>query len=725
MARKQPAKPEQSAEEEELVRRVDAMMGSEPADGTPKAAPADAKKNASTSAPVLPAALLKKIKTADATPPREKVIKIDHNPTPNPAPAKPEPVVASTVATPEASPAPASSPPPPPAAVPQPTDQPAPIEDPEKASVNLEDAGTDLAVDDIVAHEGDTLLALEDIKSKRGQEVVVSKGPGFKANLRSFFTSKKFVVILVIILVIFAVPVTRYKLLGLVIKKSVTINVVDTKTATPVSSALVQLGSASGKTNADGQVVVKVGLGQRTLTVSKQYYSTSTSKYFVGLKTGTPATVKLTATGRLVPVTVFNTISGKPVANVLIVVHGTSAKTNAKGQANIALPTSTTTDSASLTLPGYNTAKVAITVTNSVVKINSFTLTPAGQVYFLSNATGTLDVVKANLDGTGRKTILEGTGKEDVNNTSLLASRDWRYLVLRSRRDTAQPALYLIDTSTDKITEFDDSNNAQTLIGWYGHDFMYDLVNSSAPASQNGREAIKSYDADNLQLNQLDANQAGGAAQSVGYQTFSNFYILNNQLVYTVQWITSYSPGATFDLSGKTDTIRAVQPNGQNKKDYQSFPATTTGSMQAALYQPQAIYYAIYDNGTNATTYYEYEDQAVKPASIDPDTFNQVYPTYLLSPAGTQTFWTELRDGKNTLFTGDTNAANKKTIASASDYAPYGWYSDSYVLVSKNGSELYIMPASGLSTGQQPLKITDYYKPAQNFQGYGYGYGGL
>jgi hypothetical protein len=82
-----------------------------------------------------------------------------------------------------------------------------------------------------------------------------------------------------------------------------------------------------------------------------------------------------------------------------------------------------------------------------------------------------------------------------------------------------------------------------------------------------------------------------------------------------------------------------------------------------------------------------------------------------------------LRDGKNALFIGDTNAGNKKQIASLSEYSPYGWYSDSYVLVSKTSSQLYIM--SPTNPNEPPLKITDYYKPAQTFQGYGYGYGGL
>ncbi|HEX5447612.1 MAG TPA: hypothetical protein VFW90_00160, partial [Candidatus Saccharimonadales bacterium] len=93
-----------------------------------------------------------------------------------------------------------------------------------------------------------------------------------------------------------------------------------------------------------------------------------------------------------------------------------------------------------------------------------------------------------------------------------------------------------------------------------------------------------------------------------------------------------------------------------------------------------------------------------------------------LSPSGGQTFWSEQRDGKNTLFLGDGNAQNGKTIANLSDYSPYGWYTNNYLLVSKNSSELYVMAKSGSSS---PVKISDYHKPQQTFYGYGGGYGGL
>jgi hypothetical protein len=78
------------------------------------------------------------------------------------------------------------------------------------------------------------------------------------------------------------------------------------------------------------------------------------------------------------------------------------------------------------------------------------------------------------------------------------------------------------------------------------------------------------------------------------------------------------------------------------------------------------------------------------------------------------------------LFVGDKNGENGTAIASLSDYSTYGWFSDDYLLLSKGGSELYIVPANRpISSSNQPIKITNYFKPGINYPGYGYGYGGI
>lgn len=595
-----------------------------------------------------------------------------------------------------------------------------------EGSTDIENEETDKAVDDIASKESNTILALQDAKKGSTSSVPKNTFGGFKDKLKRLLKNKwTWIILGIIAVIIFAIPATRYTILGLFIKKSVQVQVVDSIYSTPVSNAQVKLGGGEAKTDGNGKAVVKARLGKSNLEVSKQYYLTSRSKYLVGLKSAPKPKVKLVATGRLVPIKVSNKITGKPMSGAQIAVFGTTAKTDKKGNALVALPTNTATQSAKISAPGFNTAATTVVITDKVLAANSFTLTPSGQVYFLSNLNGTLDVVKTNLDGTGRKVVLKGTGQEDKPNTSLLASRDWKYLVLKSRRAGNYPGLYLIDTSNDKITQFENSDSTSNLVGWYGHDFVFDLTKNNNDLWTVGRQTLKSYDAEHLQLNQLDSNQAEGTVNSYAYQTLGSYYLVNGQVVYTVQWNQGFSP-TPIDLSSKNDNIRGVQPNGNSKKDYQSLPSDTTGYISAVLSAPQTIYYSVPNEKNTSVTYYEYENQSAKVATdMTQARFNQDYPTYLLSPLGTQSFWTDLRDGKNTLFLGGPNANNPKQIATLSDYAPYGWFTESYALVSKNSSELYIMPAGPVSSTYKPVKITDYYKPAKTFNGYGYGYGGL
>ena len=566
-------------------------------------------------------------------------------------------------------------------------------------------------------------MAVEDAKKESASKAVVSK-TSFGDKLRRLFKKKWLLIVVALLVLLFIVPATRYKILGFVIKKDVTIVAMDSKTSTPVSSADVTLGGVSAKTDANGKALIKVGLGQRQLTISKPYYQTLDTNHFVGFTEYKDGPYKLTATGRLVPITITNKITGKPVANISIVSQKTTAKTDKSGKASIALPTKELKVKGRLLGKEYLSQDIEITVSNKDVKENNFAVVPSGQIYFLSNQSGNLDVVKSNLDGSGRKTVLAGTGKEDQRTTSLLASRDWKYLVLKARRDTANPSLYLIDTTNDKVTQFDSGEGDFNLVGWYDHNFIYQQTKQSVNFWQNGRQLVKSYDADRSQLNQIDQSQGEGSNASYAYQEFFNFYILNGLVSYNTAWSGYNSNGSPYDLSSKNDSIRGVQPNGQNKKDYQTFQTSNTSFIQASLYEPNAVYYAVYSSG-NKTSFYIFEDQAVKPANIDQATFDKQYPTYLLSPGGNQTFWAEPRDGKNTLFIGDKNATNKKQIASLSELAPYGWFTDNYILLAKNSSELYIASPASLQATHPTLKITDYYKPPLSYSGYGYGYGGL
>ncbi|MDB5168848.1 MAG: hypothetical protein JWO41_204 [Candidatus Saccharibacteria bacterium] len=569
-------------------------------------------------------------------------------------------------------------------------------------------------IDDIA-----TDRAVEAITQEEPKDFSAPKRPIEKHSRLRFLKNKRvWIPALVLLLAIAALPLTRYLLLGLVIKEPYTISVKDSKTGVVVSGAKVTLGNSVGETDGSGKVVLRAGVGSRTVTVTKANFTAATAKVFVGFTGTKQSTVQFVATGRSVPVKIVNSITGKPVANARIEVDKASAKTDSQGTATLVLSIGSGTKKATITTDGYNDLAVTIDVG---IQQQKFKITPVGKLYFLSNKSGKIDVVKSDLDGSNRQTVLAGTGNEETATTSLIASRDWQYLVLKAKRDNNQAGLYLIDTATDKATQFESASNTISLVGWYGHTVIYDVLKGSSSAWQNGREAIKSYNAETSQLNQLDQNAAEGSSTSYGYEAFSDLHIVDNAIVYSVQWLAS----GGFDLSTKSASIRGMQPNGTAKKDYQTFPQSNITGIKSVVDAPGDIYYAVTATADGRATYYEYQNAAVTVnTNLDDAGFNKGYPTYLFSPSGTQTAWEETA-GANHFFIGDNTGKRQKQIGNLSGLQPYAWFGENYIVATRGTGGLYIFSPTDKDSVSNPLRITDYFKTGQNYAGNSYSYGGF
>ena len=611
----------------------------------------------------------------------------------------------------------------------------------DETKAQAEDAKTTQeALDDTIAGDsekptaGDAFktpeeAAAEDASLPDAQPVAPAAMPvkpnkSFKHWVKAHKKTTIFVILVIIIAVLAAVPWTRYKIAGTFLRQTQTIQVLDSETNKPVTGAFVFVGDRSKTTDSKGKVTLNPKVGSQDVVVQKPNFKTSTSKQLVPiLKPKKDITVHLKATGRQVSIKVVNGITGKAVEDADISTASSHFKTDAKGEAVIVAPADSKELDATITANNYIATKAKLQVNAQTLQIQTFKLTPTGKVYFLSNLSGKLDVVKSNLDGTDRQTVLAGTGNEDTKGTALLASRDWKYLALLSRRDGGKSdKIFLINTSNDKVSTIDEGDNISfTLVGWDNHNFAYTVYRNAKQQWEPGRQVIKSYNAESSKLITLDENEATGNQSNSNYQVFSSPYITDSGLVYGTYWDTYYFSQRS-GLAGKFSTIRTIGTDGKNKKDLKTFDATTTGNVYLRSYAPNEVYVRLFDFDKNGNSYYEYEDGSVKETKIDENAFsNASYPTYLLSPSGKQTFWAENRDGKNSLFVGDAQGKNQQQIATLSDYSAYGWFSDDYLLVAKNGSELYIMPKSGGT----PIKVTDYYKPNLDFAGYGYGYGGL
>lgn len=544
--------------------------------------------------------------------------------------------------------------------------------------------------------------------------------------------------IIAVIILILAVPLTRYPLLGTFLKQKFSVSVVDSQTNKPISSAAVVVNGIALNTDNHGQATVKTKVGNAQLTIAKKYYQSYKQRVLVPImKSKQARQFKLIATGRQVPLFVGNKITNQGLENVTISASGTEVKTEKDGTVALVLPANQKKVNATLSADGYNDAHVSIQVTDQPIDANQFKLTPAGKIYFLSKLSGKIDVVKTDLDGANRQTVLSGTGQEDEGSTVLLASRDWKYLALQARRDSGLPKLYLLETATDKLTTMDEGNVAFTLTGWLGQSFVYRVDRNNVQAWQPHATAIKAYNASNKSLTTIDETDATGDQNNYGQETINWINILgNDEVVYFKAWSASHTNFSSLfpELQGKQNKLIGASASGNfTKKEIKTYSLNTnastggydfspSSSYSNFLYEPDELYFVIY---TDNTVYNSLKDDQVTENDKNAQQFvetGQSYPTFLVSPDNKQTFWSEPRDGKNTLFVGDQNGAHGTQIANLSDLTPYGWYTNDYLLASKNSSELYILNKNG----RGPLiKISDYHKPSLSFVGYGGGYGGL
>lgn len=542
----------------------------------------------------------------------------------------------------------------------------------------------------------------------------------------AWFWRKKWLTIpgllLIILGILLAVPMTRYGLTSWFWKEAVTISVIDTANRQPVGEAMVSIANQTAKTDRDGKAKFSaVPVGDHRVTISKKYYKDAslavTVPWFAG---GKIVEQSLQATGRVVDVTVKHKITGALLANVSIsVANEPQAHTDDKGVAHLVIPADKAELAVSLASNGFNTTPAVIKQDAK----NELQLTPAGRVFFLSKQSGNIDVVSTNLDGTDRKVVVEGTGNEENTETNLLASRDWKYLVLRAKREASKPAgLYLIDTAKGNLELIDQGKANFNLVGWSGHHFFYHIYRNDKTQADNGLQSFKVYNAEGRKLTQIEESQSVKLdANSQYQQSLGNFYITEKDIVYTKTWSRSGYSSPVPEPTDKVSEVMRVSSDGTGKKVLKSYPSQSISHILATLYTPQEVYFQIVSSG-DKRVYAELEDGKYIEG-VDGTKFDIPYPTFLISPDGNQSFWSESRDGKNTLLIGDKNANNKQEIAAKSEYAAFGWYTDGYLLVQKGGSELYITTVNQLKTGVAPLKISDYHKPTA-LLGYGYGYGG-
>lgn len=543
---------------------------------------------------------------------------------------------------------------------------------------DTEDPETDAAVDDIVKKESDDTLASQDAATQKAVVMKESKWERFKDAWAAWWDNPKkrwgtIAAVVVILAVLFAVPVTRWNILGVALKAPVTVRVVDSKSGAPVSGATVELSGKTAETEADGKATLRVNTGSGSLKVSKKYYSTSTESKLVALS-GNTFKATLSAEGHQVNVKVVDKVSGKPVANAEITAGGAQAKTDTNGTATLVIAGGSGSQKANVSLGGYNTAHVTVTADGNLAK-NTFALIPAGKVYYVDDENS---IVGANLDGTGKEVIYSNGTR---GTTVLSVSPDSKYLAYFV--DGSDPnVINLVDTTNNnKVTTVDSVTGESSFQfdGWSGDTLVYD---ETAPSAYQ----LKSVDATSRQPLLLDKI----ATSDTESRLFSDVYVFGNQVVYVKSW----TMNTTGDDS-KHDELDTIKADGSGHAVIQTFNvAYNQGQphLMTAQCVPGSLY--IYDG----SAYYTYANGKVTASNISQTEFsNAGNASFVVSPAGDKVLW---MNSQKVLVVSNADGSGQKQLDLSANYAPYGWIGENYLVLDNDGS-LYVTPVSG----GKPYKI--------------------
>ncbi|MFO0920780.1 MAG: hypothetical protein U0451_03855, partial [Candidatus Saccharimonadales bacterium] len=234
---------------------------------------------------------------------------------------------------------------------------------------------------------------------------------------QKYWSKKKITIpatVLLLVVVTFLVPYSRYKILGIFIEKSVIVNVYDEQNGKPVSEALVEIDGKTAKTDGNGNIKIdSVSVGERQLKITKKYYDDFTTTKLIQIKNQNNFDARIRANGRQVSVTVKSLINDTPIVGASITSGEVNAITDDNGSVVLVFPPESQKQEVVIKANKHNPQNAQIIVTEEYTNENNIKLTPEGKIYFNSKQSGKLDLVQTNLDGTDRKTIVEGTGKED------------------------------------------------------------------------------------------------------------------------------------------------------------------------------------------------------------------------------------------------------------------------------------------------------------------------
>ncbi|MET0779616.1 MAG: hypothetical protein ABWY71_02155, partial [Candidatus Saccharimonadales bacterium] len=518
-----------------------------------------------------------------------------------------------------------------------------------EADTPFDDPKTDIAVDDIVAREGDEILANQD---------AAADGPA-PARRRSFWRSKVVHSLLVLVIVGGLLgagfwPVSRYYILNMAsVRASSSVLITDDLTHQPLKNVKVQLAGVSAFTGSDGKARLQVvKLGPTHLRITRPGFETYERAMIVGWGSNPLGSIALKAVGMQYTLQIQDYFTGKGIAGAEVSGGDATALSDKTGKAVLTLAGTQLADlPVQVSRQGYRTeSTVAKGLTTA--HVTPVSLVTSRKAVFVSKQSGKYDVYSSDADGQNKQVILPGTGTENAN-ISLTVSADGSRAALVSTRDNQKSAdgsllntlsIITIGTGDNVVVAHGEQIR---LVGWIGSRLVFEQVSTAASTPANAKYSLIAYDyAANSRLQLAAANK------------LSTVFTAQNNVYYAVS-VTDADPSVKAGLyKVNTDgtgrqTVLEKEVWSVYRTDYNTLAMQTSDGWTAA------------NIATGAAS------QVSAPGAY-------VSRIYVENPAGTgQSLWVDVRGGQGVLLRYDKQTGKDAKVQTHSGLSnPVRWLTD-------------------------------------------------
>jgi hypothetical protein len=576
-----------------------------------------------------------------------------------------------------------------------------PDESPETLEPPADDPVTDEAVDDIVAKEGDDLLAADD--EKIAAAFAPPQQTGLAGKLRHFFsswwgspTARKATLagLVIVTAALLTVPTTRYLFLNSAgVRASASLTIVDGSTLQPLKNVQVKLGQATAQTDGEGQVrLEKLKLGRNELSIEKRAFAPVIRTVVVGWGSNPMGEMDLTPVGSQYTFKTTDFLSGKPIAKAEATSGEASAVSDDEGKLVLTVDVTDRDEiQVAITADTYRTEQLVINLNDKAEK--AVKMVPARKHAFVSKRSGKFDLYKIDIDGQNEQLVLSGTGSEQEDMVLVHHPTEEVAAFVSTRGNERNRDGFLLSTLT--FVELDDKGEtvrvAQSeriqLVDWAGDRLIYVQIASGASASDPNRHRLMSYD--------YKADEAKELAAS---NYFNDVMVAGNQVY--------YAPSAAFQQPGQTSFSR-IDADGNNHRTM----------LESEVWN---IFRTSYDRLSLSVQreWYEHEigsnDEPQKAQGPPAVLRSRIY---LDSPDKKRSLWVDSRDGKGVLLAFDLEEQTDEVLRSQSGLRyPIRWLTEKVVIYRVNsGDETadYAMSLDGPSAdgsgpaSGEPVKIRD------------------